>query len=133
MVINCLASSIDELGKRFYNHIERVSNVNFIITLLQCPLMMEPSSHKSLSHLMQGILKLPANLLKRLKELLALTPKEILSGFINIFQQFITVQLYSRGYIDEEISYATKVLGIISKYEDQYILTRSIYQILQMN
>lgn len=65
---------------------------------------------------MQGILKLSSNLLKQLKEVLSYTPKEYLSSFVSIFQQFITVQLYSRGYIDEGIAYATRLLGIISKY-----------------
>lgn len=41
-------------------------------------------------------------------------PKEIFSDVISIFQQYITVQLFSLGFINENVAYATRVLGILN-------------------
>jgi len=111
-----LTESIKTLGTRFNSHVDRITNVKFVVILLQCPLLMEPDHHEAFSLIMQGILKMDPAILKQLKSILTNTPREYLSSFINIFHQFITVQLYSRGYIDEKIAYATRLLGIIGMF-----------------
>lgn len=85
-----------------------------ICILLQCPLFMEPSMHDALVHMMRAVLLLSPSLKVCLKNLWVGVPRELFQGIISVFQQFITVKLYSLGFIDENIAYATRLLGILN-------------------
>ncbi|KAL9643574.1 hypothetical protein ABK040_010187 [Willaertia magna] len=115
-ISSALSSSLDNLSQKLKEKAKKLNerNVRIFIIILECPLLMEPSSHEILSNLMQGILQLSTNALDSLKLKLSEVPKSYLSSFVSIFQQFITVQLYAKGYIDEKIAYATRILGILN-------------------
>jgi ubiquitin-protein ligase E3 A len=95
-----------------------------ILIILQCPLMMEPDLHDGLAKLTNAILELPKVTKMYLKNMLRDVPKTIFARMVSVFQQYITVQLYVRGYIDVRIAYATRVIGILNQGNDLKIVDK---------
>jgi len=86
-----------------------------LIIVLQCPQLMDPSHHSLLTHIMTWILSLDAHDQHRLiHKYFSSVPKSIFSRFVSLFQQYMTVKLYVNGYIDENIAYATRVIGMLN-------------------
>jgi ubiquitin-protein ligase E3 A len=116
---------MDQLVTSFSKTIKKTTidkEIRFFIILLQFPLLMEPTHHEILSKITEGILLLSSTSRDNLRIMLQEVPKDIFSRFISLFQQFITVQLYARGYIDEKIAYATRIIGLLNAANEGKVL-----------
>ncbi|KAL0490480.1 E3 ubiquitin-protein ligase HECTD2 [Acrasis kona] len=101
----------------------QVNHVRQFSIILQCPQLMEPTTHDSLNHINICILSSNKNCKIALENTFKEMPKDIFKRVVSVYQQFITVQLYLRGFIDVKIAHATRVLEILNRANE----SRSIF------
>jgi ubiquitin-protein ligase E3 A len=125
-LMSVLIQSVDSLSKLLleeWKMIQTYGDMRQIIILLQFPFLMEPNYHDTiLCRLMECILQLPAAQKSMFKHMLDHVPKDVFSQLIALFQQFITLRLYGRGYIDEQIAYATRMLRMLNQVNEAKLL-----------
>jgi ubiquitin-protein ligase E3 A len=86
--------------------------------LLEHPYMMDPHFHNILLDITRVVLELPNELKATLKNWFQGYSVERFKRLVSLYQQFITMQLNIMGAIDEKISYATRVLGLLNNTND---------------
>eukprot|EP01080_Neovahlkampfia_damariscottae_P008214 gene8214-39_t len=112
-----LESKAEKLSKSS-SKFTTVDQIRQFIILLEFPGFMEPSYHPILADLTKSILNLPNKLKDNMKTWLANLDSDRFLRLINVFHQYITIQLYYIGYIDEKIAYATRIIGLLNKAND---------------
>lgn len=115
-----IITSIGKLASTLVNDnkFNKPIHVRQLEILLETPYMLDPTYHSTLLDITKSILKLPKELDKILKKSFMNYDKERFRRLISLFHQFITIQLYAMGYIDEKIEYSTRILGFLSSVNE---------------